>query len=96
MLLLRFSKHDDVIHDASYSFQAFYVSSTLLWNSSWADTIPKGRLRKRYLPNVVLNVVSSEDSSLNWIAQYPDLESRMLKYFAPANLDVTSSSVGSG
>ena len=71
-------------------------SSTRRWNSSCDDLRPNGSLRYLYLPKGVLNVVSNDESLDNFIVQYPERASSLVKYWAPASLGSTSSNARGG
>ena len=49
-----------------------------------------------YLPKGVLNVVSNDESLDNFIVQYPERASSLVKYWAPASLGNTSSNARGG
>lgn len=57
-------------------------------------TLPNGKPFQQYLPNGVLNVVRSCESSSRCIDQYPAFASSLLNTFAFANLGFSSSTVG--
>ena len=53
---------------------------------SGTDGIPEGSLRKQYLPNAVMNVVSSSELGERGICQNPELASSFVKTSGPASL----------
>ena len=55
----------------------------LFWKYSGGEVIPKGSLRKQYLPNGVMNVVSSSELGERGICQNPELASSFREHLCP-------------
>ena len=52
----------------------------VLWKTSGAELMPKGRRLKQYRPKGVINVVRSQEFGSSGICQNPELASSLLKY----------------